>query len=166
MLVFLQITRVNRNSLWFALIEKLKRWFSIPCLAALPKKSNVEMSGSSLMLICQNDPPHFAGDDSGGDEVALFFGETNFDDIWLTETLYIIKLRGHGSEWLLEVKSFSVWGAWNQKPKVDALVAELTTAIQTRTDFDFAEYLDDWKRQDEHFDFRIFSEHHFPRPVS
>ena len=67
---------------------------------------------------------------------------------------------------LLGVKSFSVWGAWNQKPKVDALVAELTTAIQTRTDFDFAEYLDDWKLQDEHFDFRIFSEHHFPRPVS
>jgi hypothetical protein len=108
------------------------------------------------MLICQNDPPHFAGDDSGGDEVALFFGETNFDDIWLTETLYIIKLRRHGSEWLLEVESFSVWGAWNQKRNVDALVAELNTAIQTRTDFDFAGYLDDWKRQDEHFDFRIF----------
>jgi hypothetical protein len=118
------------------------------------------------MLICQIDSPHFEGDDSVGDEVALFFGETNFDDIWLAETMYIMKVRRPGSEWLLEVESFSVWGAWNQKPKVDALVAELNTAIQMGTNFDFAKYLDDWTRQDEHFDFKIFSEHDIPRPVS
>ena len=131
----------------------------MPGSVTLPKED-------SPVLIWQNDSPHFKASSNSGDRLILFFGETNFDDFWLPETLFIICLQRRGSEWTVEMESMSAYGRCDQQSKVDDLVAELNRCIQMRNPFDLAKYVSGWKRQDPHFDFNILWNDDFQRLIS
>ncbi len=112
------------------------------------------MNKVSPILIFQDNEPYFACGGEIEGTLALSFGSDNYDDVVVSEVDFHIELLKRGTEWfaiLYEDTCINFGLRATHKPKVDALVAQLNWAMQTRNNFDLAPYIDDWKRQDYHF---------------
>ena len=102
------------------------------------------------MLTCQSKTPRFVAKGFVGDKMTFFFGWTNLDDIEMVEFHFVIHLFESQGAWLVDTE-WHQWGEQDRKPKVGDFLSELNKALNTRQDFDFRKYWQDWSHQDPHF---------------
>ena len=102
------------------------------------------------MLSWKNNTPRFSLNGDFGDALLLYFGETNVDDIIVSECILQIRLLELNDTWSAKAKLYRTYND-TKEPEVDIFISELTSALQAHLDFDFSKYWSDWTKVDPHF---------------
>ena len=102
------------------------------------------------MLTWKDNAPLFSMNGAMGDALLLYFGETNVDDILVSECILQIRLFELNHMWSAKTKLHRTYDDIKE-PEVDIFISELESALQAHLDFEFSKYWTDWKKADPHF---------------
>lgn len=114
-------------------------------------------TNNTLLLDWKDGVPRFVRDIRRGPALKLEFGCERYDDVFISNTSFIIGLSLQNEKWSARIVDVWARKPWeHQKTQVNVLIEKINEALQARSNMDLTVYVVDWLNQDPSFSVAIW----------